>query len=86
MGAVLTVDDDGPGIPVEQRVIIFDRFARLDDARSRDAGGSGIGLSIVKQVTEHFGGTVAATESPLLGGARFTVTLPLASPTARSGS
>ena len=74
---MLTVDDDGPGIPVEQRTVIFDRFARLDDARSRDAGGSGIGLSIVKQVTEHYGGTVTATDSPL-GGARFTVTLPLA--------
>ena len=75
--AVFTVDDDGPGIPLEQRSVIFDRFARLDDARSRDAGGSGIGLSIVKQVTEHYGGTVTASDSPL-GGARFTVTLPLA--------
>ena len=76
-GGVLHVDDDGPGIPIEQRTQIFDRFARLDDARSRDAGGSGIGLAIVKQVVETHGGTVIATESPL-GGARLTVTLPLA--------
>ncbi|MDH5520479.1 MAG: ATP-binding protein [Acidimicrobiia bacterium] len=74
--AVLHVDDDGPGIPVEERTRIFDRFARLDDARSRDAGGSGIGLAIVKQVVELHGGTVVANESPL-GGARLTVTLPL---------
>ena len=73
---VLHVDDDGPGIPVEQRSRIFDRFARLDDARSRDAGGSGIGLAIVKQVVELHGGTVEITDGPL-GGARFTVTLPL---------
>lgn len=75
--AVLHVDDDGPGIPVEQRTRVFDRFARLDDARTRDAGGSGIGLAIVKQAVELHGGTVAATDSPL-GGARLTVTLPLA--------
>lgn len=75
-GGVLHVDDDGPGIPVEQRTRIFDRFARLDDARSRDAGGSGIGLAVVKQVVELHGGTVIATDSPL-GGARLTVILPL---------
>ncbi len=77
---VLQVDDDGPGIPVEERERIFERFARLDDARSRDAGGSGIGLAIVKEVVEAHGGKVAVTESPL-GGARFTVTLPLSHPT-----
>ncbi len=83
--AVLVIDDDGPGIPVEQRTRVFDRFARLDDARSRDAGGSGIGLSIVKQVTEAHGGSVAISDSPM-DGARFTVMLPIASPTAPSGS
>jgi signal transduction histidine kinase len=75
-GGLLHIDDDGPGIPVEQRDRVFERFARLDDARSRDAGGSGIGLAIVKQVTEVHGGTVVATDSPL-GGARFSVTLPI---------
>jgi signal transduction histidine kinase len=75
-GGLLHIDDDGPGIPVEQRDRVFERFARLDDARSRDAGGSGIGLAIVKQVTEVHGGTVVATDSPL-GGARFSVTLPV---------
>ncbi len=77
---VLHVDDDGPGIPVEERERVFERFARLDDARSRDAGGFGLGLAIVNQVTELYGGTVIATDSPL-GGARLTVTFPISQPT-----
>jgi len=52
MGAniVLTVDDDGPGISAADRDRVFDRFVRLDDARARDGGGSGLGLSIVRAV------------------------------------
>jgi signal transduction histidine kinase len=68
----LTVDDDGPGIPEDQRERIFERFVRLDEARARDAGGSGLGLAIVKEIVSAYGGTVAVTRSEL-GGARFTV-------------
>lgn len=71
----LTVDDDGPGIPPDQRERVFDRFVRLDEARARDAGGSGLGLAIVKEVVAAHGGTVVVSSSPL-GGARFTVHLP----------
>ncbi len=71
----LTVDDDGPGIPVEDRERVFDRFTRLDDGRARDAGGLGIGLSMVKAIVEQHGGTVSISEAPI-GGARFTVSLP----------
>jgi signal transduction histidine kinase len=75
--AELTVDDDGPGVPVESEVRIFDRFARLDESRDRSTGGVGLGLAVVRAVVEHHGGTVACTRSPL-GGARFLVRLPVA--------
>jgi len=73
--AVLTVDDDGNGIPPEERERVFERFVRLDEGRARDAGGSGLGLAIVAGVVRASGGTVSVGESPL-GGARFTVRLP----------
>lgn len=73
--AVLTVDDDGNGIPPEERERVFARFVRLDEGRARDAGGSGLGLAIVAAVVRASGGTVSVGESPL-GGARFTVRLP----------
>jgi signal transduction histidine kinase len=77
-GAVdLTVDDDGPGIPVEDRERVFDRFTRLDDGRARDAGGLGLGLAMVKTIVERHGGTVAIADSPI-GGARLAVRLPAA--------
>ena len=74
-GIVLTVDDDGPGVPPDERQRVFERFVRLDEARARDAGGSGLGLAIVREVVTGHGGTVEAGESPL-GGARFVVRLP----------
>ncbi len=74
-GAQLTVADDGPGIPPEERDRVFERFARIDDARTRDAGGIGLGLAIVREVVERHGGTVRSAESPL-GGARIEVHLP----------
>jgi len=75
--AELTVDDDGPGVPVESEHRIFDRFARLDESRDRSTGGVGLGLAVVRAVVEHHGGTAACARSPL-GGARFVVRLPTA--------
>src|SRR4051812_41492689 len=69
------VDDDGPGIPPDQRVAIFDRFHRLDGARSRDAGGAGLGLAIVQAIAIAHGGRVWAGASPS-GGARFVFEVP----------
>jgi signal transduction histidine kinase len=74
---VLTVDDDGAGVPEDQRERVFERFVRLDEARARDDGGSGLGLAIVREITRAHGGEAAVTGSGL-GGARFTVNLPAA--------
>jgi signal transduction histidine kinase len=71
----LTVDDDGPGVPIEERGRVFERFTRLDDGRARDAGGLGIGLAIVKAIAEQHHGTVEIDNAPI-GGARFVVRLP----------
>jgi signal transduction histidine kinase len=73
----LCVDDDGPGIPVDARTAVFERFVRLEEARSRDAGGAGLGLAVVAESVASLGGTVAVEDSPL-GGARFVVRLPAA--------
>ncbi|MFN8234306.1 MAG: HAMP domain-containing sensor histidine kinase [Actinomycetota bacterium] len=75
--AVLTVEDDGPGLDVEDPDKVFERFFRTDASRSRSGGGSGLGLSIVAAVVAAHGGTVHADRSPL-GGARFRVRLPVA--------
>ncbi|MGO4255375.1 HAMP domain-containing sensor histidine kinase [Marmoricola sp. RAF53] len=72
---LLRVDDDGNGIPSDQREAVFERFIRLDDARDRDAGGTGLGLAIVRSVVEGAGGDVRAEEAPA-GGARLIVRLP----------
>ena len=74
---VLLVDDDGPGIPVDDRERVFDRFTRLDDGRARDAGGLGLGLALVRATVEQHGGRVRATDAPI-GGARLEVRLPAA--------
>ena len=75
--ALVTVDDDGPGVPADQRERVFERFVRLDDARSRDAGGSGLGLAIVREIAVRHGGGARIVESPF-GGARAELRLPLA--------
>ncbi|MEU4246523.1 ATP-binding protein [Amycolatopsis sp. NPDC026612] len=69
--AVLTVEDDGPGIPDADRERVFDRFVRLDDARDRDEGGSGLGLAIVADIARAHGGTAVVE-----GGSRFVVRIP----------
>lgn len=73
----LRVEDDGDGVPAADRDRIFDRFTRLDEARAREAGGSGLGLSIVRSAVEDLGGTVGVGDSDL-GGAAFTATIPAA--------
>jgi signal transduction histidine kinase len=71
----LTVDDDGPGIDIADRDRIFERFSRLDDARTRDEGGAGLGLAVVRSTAERAGGMVTVGQAPI-GGARFTVSFP----------
>jgi signal transduction histidine kinase len=75
--AVLVVTDDGPGVPEADRERIFQRFVRLDDARSRDEGGAGLGLAIVRDVVGRHEGTIRV-EPADPGGARFVVELPVA--------
>jgi signal transduction histidine kinase len=70
------VADDGPGIPAADRERVFDRFTRLDAARSRGAGGTGLGLAISKQIVEAHGGTIGVVDGN--GGARVAVRLPAA--------
>jgi signal transduction histidine kinase len=72
----LSVADDGPGIPTGSAARVFDRFARLDEARGRDAGGSGLGLAIAKEIVLAHHGTIQLEDAGL--GARFIVRLPAA--------
>ncbi len=74
--AVLTVSDNGPGIPQADQEHIFDRFYRVDKARSREQGGTGLGLSIVRQLVLLHGGTIRV-ESEEGKGSSFIVELPL---------
>lgn len=77
--ALLSVADDGPGIPAEARNWVFERFRRLDAARSQHAGGTGLGLAITRDIIERHGGTITIDpdHSP---GARVLVTLPTRPP------
>ena len=70
---VITVDDDGPGVPVEERQRLFEPFTRLEGSRGRESGGVGLGLAIVKSVAEWHGGAAEISDSPL-GGARVSIT------------
>jgi signal transduction histidine kinase len=76
--AVLTVTDDGAGIPPEERERVFERFTRLDTSRERSSGGSGLGLAIARQIARAHDGNIEVTESEK--GARFVVRLPVSSP------
>ncbi|MEU9060580.1 HAMP domain-containing sensor histidine kinase [Streptomyces sp. NPDC048430] len=72
---LVEVTDDGAGVPEAERDRIFERFVRLDDARSRDDGGAGLGLAIARDVASRHGGTLTVGEGAG-GGARFTLRLP----------
>ncbi|MFF3640513.1 ATP-binding protein [Streptomyces sp. NPDC002564] len=73
--AVLEVADDGSGVPEDERERIFERFVRLDDARTRDEGGAGLGLAIARDVAVRHGGTLVVRRAPS-GGALFELRLP----------
>jgi signal transduction histidine kinase len=77
---VVIVDDDGPGIPPEQRERVFDRFHRSESSRNRASGGSGLGLGIARSIVEQHGGRIWVEGSPL-GGARVSFRLPGLRPT-----
>jgi signal transduction histidine kinase len=73
--AVLTVEDDGPGIDPADAERVFERFTRLDEARSSGDGGAGLGLAIARDIAERHGGTLSLDPSSQVG-ARFVVVLP----------
>ncbi|MGA5884845.1 sensor histidine kinase [Streptomyces cellulosae] len=79
---VVTVHDDGPGVPAEDAERIFERFVRLDDARSRDQGGTGLGLAIARDLAHRHGGTLTLVagdgDADDGNGARFELRLPQA--------
>lgn len=73
---LVSVDDDGPGIPADMREEVFRPFLRLDAARNQDSGGTGLGLSIARDIARAHGGDIMLGDSPL-GGLRATVRLPV---------
>ena len=74
---LITVKDNGIGIPAEDLPRIFERFYRVDKSRSREMGGTGLGLAIVKHIIQTLGGEVSV-QSEINKGSAFTIKLPLA--------
>ncbi|WP_404385640.1 ATP-binding protein [Caenispirillum salinarum] len=74
--AVVTVDDDGPGIPTAEREKVFAPFYRLEGSRSRETGGTGLGLSVARTIVHAHGGTITLGDGQGGTGLRVTVTLP----------
>jgi two-component system, OmpR family, osmolarity sensor histidine kinase EnvZ len=72
---LITVDDDGPGIPAEKRGEVFKPFVRLDEARNQDSGGTGLGLSIARDIAHSHGGDIQLDDSPM-GGLRAIIRVP----------
>ena len=72
----INVDDDGPGIPAEQREDVFKPFFRLDEARNQDEAGTGLGLAIARDIARSHGGDIQLSTSPL-GGLRATLRIPI---------
>ena len=73
---LMTVDDEGPGVPSDQRDLLLEPFVRLEPSRARQSGGAGLGLAIVRTLVEAHGGSVAIADAPQTG-ARLIVELPL---------
>lgn len=80
--AVLTVQDSGPGVPVDLHEVIFEPFRQAQKGKTRRLGGTGLGLAIAKDLVSLHGGTIRVDEAPD-GGARFTVRLPQHAPAGR---
>ena len=76
--AVLIVSDDGPGVSPEARELVFDRFSRLDEARTGESGRSGLGLAITKEIVERHGGTISFVDPASSIGAEVHIRLPIA--------
>ncbi|TPN31809.1 two-component sensor histidine kinase [Mesorhizobium sp. B2-3-3] len=72
---VVTIDDDGPGIPADRREDVFKPFVRLDEARNLDASGTGLGLSIARDIARSHGGDITLDVSPF-GGLRAMIKVP----------
>lgn len=72
----ITVDDDGPGIPEDQRQDVFRPFKRLDESRNPETGGTGLGLAIARDIARSHGGDIVLQESPH-GGLRARINLPM---------
>jgi signal transduction histidine kinase len=84
-GAIMSVADDGPGIPASEREAVLDRFVRLDDHRARDHGGAGLGLAIASEIARLHDGRIEIGVSSL-GGAQVSVLLPIVDRDAPTGS
>jgi PAS domain S-box-containing protein len=78
-GAVIAVQDSGPGVPEAQREVIFERFRQAEGSATREVGGTGLGLAIARDFVELQGGTLGVAEAPG-GGALFQAALPLRAP------
>ncbi|WP_199763357.1 sensor histidine kinase, partial [Bradyrhizobium guangdongense] len=76
---VVSIGDEGPGIPADQRQTVLEPFHRLEKSRNRATGGAGLGLAVVRSLVEAHGGTIAIGAAPG-GGTRVSVTLPVFQP------